>query len=64
MPKATTFGMAVEIAAKCAPTAASPSFSAIHARAEPALVMVSSVVKVLDAIRNSVVSGSSTATVS
>ena len=64
MPKALTLGMAVEMAAKCAPTFASPSFSAIHFRAVCALVMVSIVVKVFDAMRNSVVSGFSSLSVS
>ena len=64
MPKAFTLSMAVEIAAKCAPTFFSPSASAIQRRAVLALVMVSMVVKVLDAMRNSVVSGLSSFSVS
>ena len=57
MPKAVTLSSAVEIAAKCEATAVSPSFSTIHSRAVLALVIVSMVVKVLDAMRKSVVTG-------
>ena len=51
--------LAVETAAKCAPTAVSPSASTIQRRAVAAFVIVSTVVKVFDATMNSVVSGSS-----
>ncbi|MNY58056.1 hypothetical protein D3C86_1943470 [compost metagenome] len=57
MPNLAQAGILVETAAKWFGTASSPSVSAIQSRAEPALVMVSSVVKVLDATMNSVVFG-------
>ena len=63
MPNSPTAFRLVDSAAKCRPTAASPSFSAIQARAAAALVRVSSVVKVFDATRNSVRAGSSPCTV-
>ena len=49
------------MAAKCVPTAASPSASTIQRRAVRALVIVSIVVKVFEQMTNSVVSGSSLA---
>ena len=58
MPKAFTLSMAVEMAQKCSPTFSSPKASSDPARAVLALVMVSMVVKVLEATRNSVVSAS------
>ena len=59
MPKASTRSALVETATKCLATAAvSPSFSSDHARAVCALVIVSSVPKVFDAMMNSVSSGS------
>ncbi len=64
MPKAATFSSAVETAAKCCATASSPSARTSQARAERALVMVSRVVKVFEATRNSVVFGSSPCSVS
>ena len=65
MPNAVTAWALVETATKCFATAASaPSFSTSQARAEAALVMVSSVVKVFEAITNRVRAGSSSASVS
>ena len=55
---------AVEMAAKWSPTADSPNFSTSQPRAVRALVMVSIVVKVFEATRNSVVSGLSSFKVS
>ena len=59
MPNACTASALVESAAKCAPTWSSPTASAIHARAVRAFIMVSRVVKVLLATKQSVVLGSS-----
>src|SRR5690606_40939146 len=59
MPKAFTASRLVEMATKCLATAASSlACSRNQFLAEAALVMVSWVVKVLEAMRNSVVSGS------
>ncbi len=57
MPNSPTALRLVESAAKCAPTAASPRAPASQSRAARALVMVSSVVKVLDATSTSVRAG-------
>ena len=59
IPKAATLSSAVDIAAKCWPTAGSPSAATIQRRAVAALVIVSMVVKVFEATRNSVRDGSS-----
>jgi hypothetical protein len=59
MPKAATLSSAVETAAKWCFTASSPSLSAMKARAVAALVIVSIVVKVFEAMMKSVVSASS-----
>ncbi len=65
MPKPATALALVETATKCFATArSSPSRSTSQARAEAALVMVSCVVKVLEATTNSVRAGSSPARVS
>ena len=60
MPNWRTSASLVETAAKWRATAAGspPSFASSQSRAEPALVMVSWVVKVLDATMNRVRSGS------
>ena len=58
MPNFVTSAALVDTATKCFATAASsPSFASAHARAEWALVMVSSVVNVFEATMNSVVCG-------
>ena len=59
MPNARTRSVFVDTATKCFATAASlPSAATLHARAELALVIVSSVVNVLDATINNVAAGS------
>ncbi len=59
MPNSATASALVETATKCLATAASsPSASSSHARAERALVIVSSVVKVLEETMKSVWAGS------
>ncbi len=60
MPNAATFSAFVETATKCRATAAlsPPSPSSSQRRADVALVIVSMVVKVLDATMNSVSAGS------
>ncbi len=59
MPNADTAAAFVDTATKCLATAASsPSASSAQARADPALVIVSRVVKVLDEMMNSVSAGS------
>jgi len=70
MPKASTLSRAVDTATKClamAPSASMPralSAPRNQSRAMRALVRVSRVVKVLEAMMNSVVSGSRSATFS
>ena len=65
MPKSATAVALVESAAKCLATAEeSPSCSSSHFLAECALVIVSCVVKVLDATRKSVVSAGHCSSVS
>ena len=54
MPNCATLSSCVETAAKWSPTAASPTPCAIQARAVAALVIVSTVVKVLEETMNSV----------
>ena len=56
MPNFATRSSAVETAAKCLPTASLPSAFCTHLRAVSALVIVSTVVKVFEAMMNSVVS--------
>ena len=59
MPNLLTASALVETATKCLATAASsPSAASDQSRAEPALVIVSRVVKVLEEMMNSVSSGS------
>ena len=59
MPNSATRSAFVETATKCFATAASsPSAASAHSRAERALVIVSSVVNVFEAMMNSVSSGS------
>ena len=59
MPKSVTRSAFVETATKCFATAASsPSAASAHSRADAALVIVSSVVNVFDAMMNSVSAGS------
>ena len=59
IPNSLTPSAFVETATKCRATAdSSPSAASIHARAEWALVIVSSVVKVLEQTMNSVCAGS------
>ena len=59
MPNSATRSALVETATKCLATAASsPSAASAHARADCALVIVSSVVNVFEAMMNSVSSGS------
>ncbi len=64
MPKAETLSSAVETAQKCAFTASSPSADTSQRRAVCALVIVSMVVKVLDAMMKRVRFGSSPFSVS
>ena len=64
MPKAATLSSAVETARNDWPTASLPSAASIQRRAVAALVMVSMVVKVFEAMMNSVVAGSSVFSVS
>ena len=65
MPNAATASALVDSAAKWRATALSSGAAcSSHSRAEAALVIVSSVVKVLEATRNSVVAGSSAFSVS
>ena len=66
MPNSATFSALVETATKCLATAASspPSPASSHSRAEVALVIVSIVVKVLEATMNSVSAGSRSRTAS
>jgi hypothetical protein len=59
IPTAAVRPSAEESAAKWRPACASPTASAIQARAVPAFVIVSMVVKVFDATITSVVAGSS-----
>ena len=59
MPNASTSLLLVETATKCLDTAASPSASVSQRRAAVALVRVSSVENVFDAMMKSVVAGSS-----
>ncbi len=61
MPKSATSFAFVDTATKCLDTASSPSASVSQRRAAVALVNVSSVVNVFDAMTNSVVAGSSPA---
>ncbi|CAM5452567.1 hypothetical protein SAVIM40S_00387 [Streptomyces avidinii] len=66
MPKSVTFSALVDRATKCRATAAwsPPSPASSQPRAEVALVMVSMVVKVLEAMMNSVSAGSRSRTAS
>ena len=65
IPKSRTRSSLVDTATKCRATArSSPSRETSQARAERALVSVSCVVKVLDSMTKSVVSGSTRARVS
>jgi len=65
MPKAPTARALVDTATKCFAIASRvPPFARNHSRAVAALAIVSCVVKVLDATRNSVVAGSSPRSVS
>ena len=59
MPNSPTRRALVDTATKCRDTASSPSASVSQRRAAVALVSVSSVEKVLDAMMKSVVAGSS-----
>ena len=66
MPKSATFSAFVDSATKCLATASWPASSPVssQSRAEVALVMVSMVVKVLEAMMNSVSAGSRSRTAS
>jgi hypothetical protein len=63
IPKRATSAAFVETATKCLATASSPRAPVSQARAEAALVIVSWVVKVLEATTNRVRAGSSRAMV-